>query len=118
MNLVLVQQPGAIRGLRDYFIYLTGRKRWPDLHKDFLLGKTLARERDGRYYLDAVRCEELQPAETFAELLANEAGREEAARRLHAKALNMALDFRMRHMVDGSGDVPEVKDMTLFGNCP
>lgn len=78
----------------------------------------MAREKDGRYYLDAVQCGEAIAAETFAQLLADDPGREEAARRLHAKALHLACEFRRQHMVDGSGDVPEVKDMTLFGNCP
>ena len=125
MRIVVIQQPGSVRLLREYWIYLTTRRRWPDLKNDLLIGQTHGTEHEGRYHLFAAHGGTLI-REKFGELLANEAGVEEATRRLHSKALEMA-NHCMNHysklleMVNEQSkgelftEVLEVSDLTLLG---
>lgn len=119
MALVIIQQPGPIRLLREYFVYHTSRPRWPDCRNDHLIAQTYAAEIKGRYHLFAVDCGAFSTSK-FGELLANPPGAEEATKRLHAKALELAHQHNQKtvELMEMPELRQEVRDLTLLGSIP
>lgn len=119
MALVIIQQPGPIWRLREYFVYHTSRPRWPDCRNDHLIAQTYAAEINDRYHLFAVDCGASYSFE-FGELLANSPGAEEATKRLHAKALELAHQHNQRtvEFMEMPELRQEIRDLTLLGSIP